>query len=207
VPRGAAPDLPPQGAGAELPRRVSAREPREQAIVLLGYPGIPLNDERMEALSLLARTLSGMSSDLGIEIREKRGLVYYVGAFNQPGLHPGLFALYAGTREDAAGEVERLMREQVDRIVREGPRDEEWQRAREQAIAANDMAMQSNAEMAQICALNELYGLGYAYALEVPARLNALTREQLREAAASVLDARKEAVSVVLPASQTEEKP
>ena len=183
----------------ELPSRNVAYEPREQAIVLLGYPGIDLRDSRVDALSVLAKALSGLSSDLGIEIREKRGLVYYVGAFQLVGADPGFFALYAGTREDAAEEVEKLMREQLHRIAEQGLRDEEWKRAREQILAASDMSLQSNGELAQTCALNELYGLGYQYPFEIHNRMEAMTGDTIREAARSILKDEREAVSVVLP--------
>ena len=57
---------------------------------------------------VIENALSGLSSDLSTMVREKRGLVYYVGAFDRPGIEPGLFALYAGAREDTAKEVENL---------------------------------------------------------------------------------------------------
>ncbi len=186
-------------AAVELPQSFTAREPREQAIVLLGFPGISLDDPRVDALAILARSLSGLSSDLGIEMREKRGLVYYSGAMNIAGTLPGMFTLYAGTRADAVAEVEQLMREQVKRIAADGLRDEEWQRAREQLVTSSEMELQNNGGLAQSCALDELYGLGYQREFNVATRLNALTGKDIQRAAASIFKSGREAVSIVLP--------
>ena len=173
-------------AAAQLPMRSKLREPRQQAIVLVGYPGVDIRDPRMDALSIIENALSGLSSDLGMEVREKRGLVYFVGAFNRPGIEPGLFAAYAGTRPDQVDRVVKLIDRELSRIASRGLREEEWLRAREQILAAHDMSLQDNAGLAQTCSLNELYGLGYDYSLGIRQRLENLRPDSIKEAAASL---------------------
>jgi zinc protease len=207
MPRSAAPPAPGAARPTGLPARRDAREPREQAIVLMGWPGPGLKDPQYDAVQVIARALSGLSSDLGVEIREKRGLVYFVGASAQPALAGGHVALYAGTRAEAAAEVEQLMRTEAARVAREGLREEEWRRAIAQMKAQHDMGLQSNTELAQACALHELYGLGYEYVLGLPQRLDALTAQRLRDAAAGLFVPAQEAVSVVLPAADKEKQP
>lgn len=185
-----------------LPARSKKREPREQTIVLMGFPGVRLNDPRADALDVLDTALSGLSSDLATAVREQRGLAYFVGSYHMAGLAPGLFVLYAGTREDAAEEVLALMDAEIARVTREGLRADEIQRAREQRIASHKMDLQNNAHLAQVCALNELYGLGHDYALKTEGRLRALTAEQIRAAATSVFRADRRAISLVLPAER-----
>ena len=55
------------------------------------------------------------------------------------------------------------------------------------------------------CALNELYGLGYDFSFSTPDRMNAVTEQDIREAAASLISPGSEAVSIVLPEAQTAE--
>ena len=50
-----------------------------------------------------------------------------------------------------------------------------------------------------LCALDELYGLGSRYELTRAERLQALTAEQVRSAAAGLFATNHVAVSVVLP--------
>jgi zinc protease len=199
LPRGSPPAFPAPATAPALPARREMREPKEQAIVLLGFPGVDVRDPRMDDLSVIQKALSGLSSDLGIEVREKRGLVYYVGAFSHAGPQPGFFALYAGTREEAVAEVEKLMAEELSRIAKGGLRDKEWQRARDQILASHDMSLQSNEELAQTCALNELYGLGYDYGFKLPERLQALSSDRLATTAASLLVPGRSATAILLP--------
>jgi zinc protease len=143
--------------------------------------------------------MSGLSSDLAMTVREDRGLAYTVGAYQQAGLDPGMFVFYAGTRDDAAGEVEKLMAAQVARLGREGLRAEELERARRQVIADRDMDMQDNGSLAMTCALDELYGLGYAHALSARERFGAITAQNVRAVAGALFPTNRMAVSVVLP--------
>ncbi len=199
VPDGPVPQFENAEPSPGLPCRSKRREPKEQTILLVGYPGVDLKDSRVDALSVLENALSGLSSDLGTEVREKRGLVYYVGAFDRPGLEPGLFALYAGTREETADQVEKLIDAETARLAKKGLRDEELDRAKKQIVAAQDMSLQDNGTLAQTCALNELYSLGYDYSFRIEERMNALTADRVREAAASIFAPDRRAVSLVLP--------
>lgn len=185
-----------------LPAESVLREPRQQAIVLIGYPGIDLRDPRRDALTVLESAMRGMSSTIYREVREKRGLAYYTGAALRPGLGAGHFMLLAGTREDAVPEVRRLLGEEARRVAEEGLTAEEFERARTMIAAAKAMDLQDNHGLALGCALNELYGLGYDHDLKIAERLAALTPAQVREAAGSVLRPGSMAVSIVLPSSR-----
>jgi len=182
-----------------LPAQAETNGPFEQAILLIGYPGVDIADQRNDALNVLQRALSGLSSELAIEVREKRGLVYFIGAMSMSGIDPGLFAFYAGTTGDKMDEVQKLIIEQIDRIVKNGLRPDEFERARAQLIASHDMSLQSTGDLAQMCALNELYGLGYEYGLNTPQRLLELTVDDVRRAAESLFKTNQFAVSILLP--------
>jgi len=189
----------PAPASPTLPATETRVEPKEQTILLLGFPGVDVHDPRADAVDVLRETLSGLSSDLAIEVRDKRGLVYYVGASQRTGLQPGFFALYAGTHAEALEEVRGLMEKEIQRIRQEGLRPEELRRAQAQIVAAHEMSLQDNGGLAQTCALNELYGLGYDHAFRTGERVLALDGETVRAAARSILDPGRIAVSIVRP--------
>lgn len=186
-------------ATPSLPGHKVVNGPFEQAILLIGFPGVDLKDTRNEALNVLQRALSGLSSELALEVREKRGLVYFIGAFSMVGYQPGLFAFYAGTTADKLDEVQTLILEQIERIAENGLTPEEFERARAQLLAAHDMSLQNSSDVAQIAALNEMYGLGYEYHFDTPNRLKALTLDDIRAAASSILLRDKAAVSRLAP--------
>jgi zinc protease len=189
-------NLPPQPA---LPVTVERREPKQQTIILAGFPGVTLTDRRRDGLVLLETALSGLSGRLAEDIREKRGLAYYMGAMQRPGIDTGLFMLYAGTRAEVLPEVRQIIEAAVQRVTHEPLGAAEFERARAMLCASHDMSLQDNSGLAMNCCLNELYGLGFDYDFTLPARLQALTPAQVLEAAASVLATNRMAVSIVLP--------
>ncbi len=183
----------------QLPMRIECKLPREQAIIAVGFPGISLKDKRSDALTLLQKILSGLSSELLTEIRDKRGLAYYGGARDFQGLEPGFFQIYVGTKSEAVKDVEALIREEVERLLTKGVAPEEFERAREQTIINIRRISQANGELALQCALFELYGLGYDYFITTETRLKALSISDLKEAAKSIMDYKKAATSIVVP--------
>jgi zinc protease len=185
----------------DLPLRLAAREPKEQAILLVGFPGLDLRDARRDSLDLTLEALNGLSSDLMLSVREARGLAYFTGAYQQTGADPGFVAVYAGTREDALPEVETLVADELARLTARGLRPEEFERGRRQLLSSQQRTLQSNADLAMGCALDELYGLGYGRTFELEKRLAGLTPESVRQAAASLFITNRAAVSIVLPAA------
>jgi predicted Zn-dependent peptidase len=78
----------------------------EQLHLVLGFPGLVLDDPDFYAGSVLSTAFGGgMSSRLFQEIREKRGLVYTIHCFGHSYRDGGLFGIYAGTGEEEAAEL------------------------------------------------------------------------------------------------------
>lgn len=86
----------------------------EQAHFLLGIPGLAVNDPRKYALQLAQVVLGGgMSSRLFNEIREKRGLAYYVRAELDSAYDVGYLAVRAGVALDKLGEAMKVSQEEL----------------------------------------------------------------------------------------------
>ena len=82
----------------------------EQAHVILGVPSRPLDDPDRYAIQLLATALGGgMSSRLFSEVRERRGLAYYVYGLNHSYTDAGTLYSQAGVDiariDDAVGTI------------------------------------------------------------------------------------------------------
>lgn len=190
--------LPPP-AKPELPAHKVVEMPKEQAIIIAAFPGVDALDPMNDALSILDNALSGLSSEIGTEVREKRGLAYFVGAFNMVGMHPGTFALYAGTKPDKVNEVEQLFLAEIKRLSTSGLNDEEFERARDQIITGHEMSLQDSLGLAMKISLDELSGLGFNYHQSTVERIQKITKEDVKNAAVRILDAKKMAVSIVIP--------
>ena len=193
----------PRPSFPEEAQRDEQRDQRQQAIVMKGFPGVDIFDEDAIALEVLQSALSGMSSELFREIREKRGLAYFTGANQQIGPHPGFFALFAGTEPNAAQEVAQLMLAEVKRVYENGITEGELERARAQLLARHDMQQQDLSSVARSAALNEILGLGAHYEKERYERIQELSLEHIHTAAKRILREEHRATAILLPETAT----
>jgi predicted Zn-dependent peptidase len=86
----------------------------EQAHFYLGVPGLSIADPRRYALQIAQVVLGGgMSSRLFNEIREKRGLAYYVRAELDAAYDVGYFAVRAGVALEKLSDALKVSREEL----------------------------------------------------------------------------------------------
>ena len=89
----------------------------EQVNLILGFEGCSYKDKDYYTAALLASVFGGgMSSRLFQEIREKRGLVYSIYAFNSPETDTGTFGIYAGTGEKEVSELLPVLCDEINRL-------------------------------------------------------------------------------------------
>ncbi len=111
---------------------VEARETNQSHLRMVYRPSIdPRNRRDRAALGIYATLLGGsMGSRLFDEIREQRGLCYSVWAHDHSFADTPLLALGAGLDSSKTLEAYARMREIVDELRADGPREEEVERAR-----------------------------------------------------------------------------
>lgn len=86
----------------------------EQVNLVLGFEGVSYTDSEYYATGILSSIFGGgMSSRLFQEIREKRGLVYSIYAFNSPETDTGIFGIYAGTGEKEVAELMPVLCDEI----------------------------------------------------------------------------------------------
>src|SRR4029077_13367553 len=116
-------DLPAERAVDTEPARYVGGEHRqdrdlEQLHLVLGFPGLKLDDPDYYAAAVLSTAFGGgMSSRLFQEVREKRGLVYTIHSFAHSYRDGGLFGIYAGTGEEEAGELIPVLCEETMKLA------------------------------------------------------------------------------------------
>ncbi len=172
---------------------------REQAHLVLGFPGVTLRDPDRFALEMLAQILSGQGGRLFSEIREKRGLVYNIGAFSMEGLDPGYFAVHAASGPTRIATVLTHVRAELSRICREGIRATELVNVRRHLTGGHAIGLQRRSALAATLALHEAYGLGWSAYREYRERLERVQVADLQRVAQKYWDPRKEVVCVVGP--------
>jgi zinc protease len=190
------------GAGAAAlvspgSRRVSERRNKKQAVIVAGYPGVSVENPARYGLELIQEACSDLGSRLFMRIREELGLAYYVGAQNLAGLGSGYFQFYVGTAPETARMAEEELLKQAAYLASEGLTLEELSRTKAKLLGEHKIARQEIGHLATMCALNELYGLGYGH-FEVEHQLyEAVTAEATKSIARDVLDPDKLVIASV----------
>jgi len=119
---------PENGAG---PKIRLGHKASDQAHLLLGVPSLPISHPDRYALQILHTVLgTGMSSRLFTEVRERRGLAYYVYASNQGYTDTGTLYTQAGVDLSRIDEAVSTIVGELRKIVDETVPEDELQKAK-----------------------------------------------------------------------------
>jgi predicted Zn-dependent peptidase len=199
------------GNGSGLPAPAQLEKPSEpqlhvhqkdsdQANICLGVPSYPLEHPDRYALQMLATVLgTGMSSRLFLEVRERRGLAYYVYGINQSYTDTGTLVAQAGVDLARADEAVAVIASEFRRLADERVPDDELEKAR--ALAKGRFVLQTESPNGLI-----LFGLrrevleGEAIEPEeLLAGLDAVTAEDVQRVAQDVIAANAMRLAVIGP--------
>jgi zinc protease len=189
-------------AGAPVrpgPREAVSSKDKEQAHIMLGFPGTTLGSGDRYAVEVLAAMLGGQSGRLFLELREKRSMAYTVTAFAMEGLDPGYFAVYMACAPEKTDEALGAVKAELERFNASGAEPAEAERARNYLIGAQEISMQRVSARAAQMAFNEAYGLGYDETFRYAERISAVDAAALREAAARYITPDKAVTAVIRP--------
>ena len=191
------PEPPALAASIEVERI----EEKEQAVLMVGFPGVDLFSPDATAFELIDEACSDLGSRLFLRIREEMGLAYFVGSSHMSGLARGMFTFYLGTAPEKVADVKAALHDEIAKLARDGLSAEELARAREKSIGQMEIRHQSNGAFAYQAALNELYGLGHSYHLRQRREMEALTVAEVARVARQYFE--KPAITaIVRPASE-----
>ncbi|MEK9147423.1 MAG: insulinase family protein, partial [Patescibacteria group bacterium] len=104
----------------------------DQAQIAIGYKSFSIFDKQRTILSVLATILGGgMSSRLFIEVREKRGLCYFVRTFAEYYLDQGYIGTFSGVTLNKIDEAIKVILREHKKIITEEISVKELNKAKE----------------------------------------------------------------------------
>jgi predicted Zn-dependent peptidase len=192
-----APDFVPQTL-------IDERDTNQSHLRMIYRPDVAVADSRERAALTIYATLLGgsMGSRLFEEIREKRGLCYSVYAIDHAFADVPILQLGSGLESAKCVEAYTRMREIVDELREQGPKEEEVQRARAYAAGRLVLAFENTNAVARYAA-NQKIVFGESIDPDAAiAALDAVTYREVSEVAAGVAD--NLAVAVVGPHASDE---
>ena len=151
----------------EKPELVVSYKKTDQTHFILGFRAFNMFDDKKYALSVLAKILGGgMSSRLFYEVRERRGLAYYVRSEVNPYTDSGYLSVSAGVNNEKAIEAIKVILDEVKKIKADSITEKELQQAKD------------NAEGSMALGLEHSDGVAMSYADSVLFHNKVLTPEE-----------------------------
>lgn len=181
--------------------RSYAFEGASQSHIHMSFLGATFREPARHALSVLAAVLGSQGGGLFWELREKRGLAYDVSVSSQESLDPGPISIYAATLPGAEKLAIDLMREEIARLSRTGPGDEELRRAKSYLVGGLSRSHQRSAARVADLAFGLAYGLRWKTLEEATGRIERVDGNSVREAARRFMSPNRECLVTVSDSS------
>lgn len=162
---------------------------KTQSITLLGYRGIDRKDQRYYAALVLNHIVGGdtLSSRLGTEIRDRQGLTYGIYSYFQAGLHAGPFLIQMQTAPEDAQKAIASTIALLKQIQDKGVTQNEVAAAKRSITSEYPVGLAEPSSLAQTIVNNEVYGLGADELRQFVSQIEAVTLEQVNQAAKELL--------------------
>jgi zinc protease len=188
------PAVPPQGG--EIAR---VAHPSTQSHLLLGVPALTRDDPEYFPLLVGNYILGGggFVSRLLTEVRSRHGLAYSVYSYFQPYAQRGPFQVGLQTRRDQASEALKRVQDVISQFVARGPTEAELKAAKKSLVGGFPLRIDTNRKLLDQLAVIGFYRLPLDWLDEYPARLDAVTLDQIRGAFARRIDPEKLAIVIV----------
>lgn len=195
-----------------LPARTTRLTPampgKTQSVTFMGYSAINRNDPRFYAAQVLNQILGGdtLASRLGTEIRDRQGLTYGIYSMFQSGMNPGPFLIYMQT---APEDVDRAINSTVSllqQVRQQGVSPAEVAAAKRSLISSYAVELASPEDLINYVLMNTVYGLSLDEVQQYPARIQAVTPEQVSQAIQELLHPDNLMIVTAGPTASTSQK-
>ena len=194
---------PQQPAALTAPVNTVEERDKQQAVVMVGYPGVDVLSPDRSTLELISEASNDLGSRFFDRIREKLGLAYFVGSGNFNGLAPGCFVFYLGTDPKKVERVTAEFTDEINKLAKDGLTFEELTRAKKKLLGSEAIRNQSNSAFAATVAIDELIGLGFDNYLKRKDQIEAVTLEDARRVSGKYFDIPTRVEVTVRPPEKT----
>jgi zinc protease len=174
---------------------------KSQADITYGFAAVRRNDPAYYAHWLMNNILGqySLGGRLGDSIRERQGMAYYVFSSMDANVIRGPLTIRAGVSADNVERAIASIDQEMSSLATSGPTERELRESKQYLIGSMPRNLETNLGIATFLQTVEFFGLGLDYDLRVPALLEAVTAEDVHDAARGVLDPSRAVVVVAGP--------
>jgi predicted Zn-dependent peptidase len=172
----------------------------EQAHLLLGVRAPGLGDSDRYALGVLNAILGGgMSSRLFTEVRERRGLCYYVYSHHDAYTDAGSLVVAAGVDVNRIDLAIQTIIEEMWKLAEQGPDESEFTKAKNYLKGKFVLGIEDTRGLIMFGARREAVEDGYWEPAKALAAIDAITMDDVRRVATRIFDREQLNLAVVGP--------
>lgn len=170
----------------------------DQTHFVLSFLSCAKSDPKKFPLAILNTLLGGgMSSRLSIEIREKRGLAYYIYSNISQYFDIGSFVISGGVKPDKLDESLGIINREIEDIKKNGPSGDELGRAKGNLRGQLALSLEQSFKIASYVADNLYYYNEVKDLHETIEKINRVTAEEVKSLAQEIFDPNRKALSVI----------
>jgi zinc protease len=165
-------------------KKVDHSFPSSQSHIFVGQPGVRRGDPDYFPLYVGNHVLggSGFGSLLVKEVREERGLSYSVYSYFSPMRDRGPFMMGAQTQNAKRDQALQVMDETLRKFIQQGPTEKQLTASKQNITGGFPLKIASNSKIVEYIAMLGFYDLPVDYLDTLVDKVNAVTREQIRDA-------------------------
>ena len=178
----------------------------DQTHFILGVRAYDKFNEKKYPLGILSVVLGGgMSSRLFSEVRDKRGLAYYIGASGESYTDSGFFSVKAGVNNQKTKEAIEVVVEELRKAKKEGITSQELQRAKDQIEGSMALGLEHSDAVAEIYAESLIFHNKILTPEEELDKMKKVTLGQILEVASDIFNDNKLNLALIGPFEKEEE--
>lgn len=172
----------------------------DQAHLCLGTRGFRLVHPRRYPFSLLSIILGGgMSSRLFVEVRERRGLAYYIHGLAQKYQDCGYFVAHAGVDLSRTEEAIKVILAEMAKMKEKLVEEKELKKVKEFWKGRMILELEDSREMASLFATQELLEERIETPQEIMKKIDKVTAQEVQQVAREIFVERKLNLAVIGP--------
>jgi len=179
----------------------------EQAHLVLGYRGLNYTDKKRYVQSVLMTILGGgMSSRLFYQVRERRGLCYYIHSGSEPFSETGYVYTRAGLTVDTQkiNEAIKVIIDEHQKVAGGDLKDEEIKKAKEMIKGQLILSMEDSHNLASFVGRKLIFEGKIVKPEEIIKKIDTITKEEIIDLAKKLFV--KEKLNLALLSPITEDK-
>jgi zinc protease len=154
---------------------------REQTQIFHFIPSAKLGSKENIVLKMIATHLSGQSSELFVEVRDKQGLCYTAQPIHFTALEAGYWGIYMASGHDKVTPAIKAIKEILEKLKLKGLPRKDFNRIKKMIAGQSLLNVQTNEDYANIYSVPTLQGLGLDWYHKGNDDINKITYEDFQK--------------------------